>query len=339
MLGSARNNSLSLADGPWLHFFGSFGDLYFIASMLHLSPLFDVGVKLLSSAKYFDLLRVFLGLQWVKSNVVFYEDHLGVNIRRDYYALHWRHIRMENISPFVNPPNQFWRNDIILSPLICDHPHLATLLMYNKIAYYEALMVILEIFDHRCTPRLPSHWSHEDHSKVDQQLKSIQRPSVLINTNNYSQKDLSVENYIFICKSLKNRGITCFFNTFGIDESIKKCLAEHAACIDIPGHLINLYQSRFDCCAGVCGGALTIANSFSKTNVCQIYTDCKNWTKHASLEIQGRGIGLDLIKAEILTHDISVHFERKSACLDARGINISIDLLSSFVSMVESCLC
>ena len=207
----------SLLRGPWLHFNGSFGDLFYISSCLHASELIRKGgVRILSPAKYKDLLRVFMGKKWMESTVVFHEDHLASEIRNNYFFKFWRW-RNRHLIPYNH--ETLWRKDMMFSPLLCDHASLAILVDQYKIKYLDAVQVILDCKEN-FVPMMPQY-SQEDRNRVEELISGTNTKdpkSLLYFPVNYSNKPLTDESFANLIKALRSLGFKISFNVHDADE-------------------------------------------------------------------------------------------------------------------------
>ena len=282
----------NLNNGPWIHFNGSFGDLFFIASYISRSRYLSKGLRVLSPARYYDLLRVFNGKEWVSNYVVFHENEISSFIREVYFFSKWRWIRNE----LFPPGHRLWTDDMMISPLPCDHGDLARSFENHHLTYCQMLLSILDIPSSSNLPSMPYYYTPEDRRAASRLHRSRGRgPSILFHPATYSYRLIPVNVLCQVIEKLSSYGISISCNIATLDRKYSSILAKLCPCLDIPGHLLPLVQSGFDYVAGINGGALGIASIFSKTNliVFEPESTYSGRTAHGRYLIEG--IGDDLL--------------------------------------------
>jgi len=256
---------------PILHFNGSFGDLFFIASCI--AGCNDIGrrYRIVAAEGWRSLLRVFMGRWFVDNKVEFVNARKNVEIRNEVLNK-WRKYRWEltDISREGIPA------DAIMTPLMCDYPHLSILYNSGRLSYIEAVALMLG-YDHReIRPKLPYWLEQKDREQVITCVGKIglnrKEKTCLYHPINQTNKGLPKERIKELVKRLDILGIEVVLNVAGGSDEIKAYYKSFSKCIDVPAHILPLVQSRFECVAGITGGALCIALEFSKTKVISVVT-------------------------------------------------------------------
>jgi hypothetical protein len=301
-----REHSFDTDSSAWLHFNGSYGDLFYIASMLHASSFFDYGFKVLSPIKHFDLLRVFTGDAFLLKYAAFYPDEDEQQVF-EYYLQTYHTFRSDIYDPMVFPKGY------LLCPLITFYPHLRSLFSHGEIAYYIALQQILKTRGFNQFPIMPYYYSQKDRKTADLIFRScdVKERTTLYHPVNHTNFSLSKDQIKTGTELLRRAGCKIAFNVAQCDASLREFLQLLGPCIDIPIHILPLVQSRFQSVSGVTGGGLSIAQSFSSCNVISIHTKSRY---HPSSEKDTRfsGIGYSLFTSDLKNDNRSSMRKRKT---------------------------
>ena len=264
-------NQFRIDDGPWLHFNGSVGDLYFIASLLHKSPLATYGFKLLCPLKYYSLLKSFIIFPW-KDNTIFCHPDDLTQIIRDKFII--SSSRQYNTSLIFRMGGSF-PSHYIYSPLLCDHPAIASLVESGHIKSYTAYGLCLLIHPNLSKPLLPCYSNPRLKSRLNHILSNLNistSKSILFNPVNHTHSSFSLENLKSIISYFEARNIALVFNTAQASSDILNLCSSLSYTIDIPIDMIPMVQAKFPVVAGITGGAISIASSFTPSRVITLHT-------------------------------------------------------------------
>ena len=267
------------------HYHGSFGDLFDIASFLatyHQRHRFN----LIASDLYYDLLRVFLGTNFINEYVQFIDTVASESIRNTYMLRK----QANTLSP-----------ELPISPLLHDYPDIhkvfAARIINRRQAYSSILQSSFLLF-----PSLPYFLSFEDRKHIEKitALLDFGKKSVLYFPNNNTHHSLPDDAIKYISSALEDQHCQIFFSSSGLTQSETSFYSSLGTIIDTPGHLMPFIQSKFSCVSGVMGGAIGIAIDYTNTCISSIVTP----NKHYPAEVK---IPLNDDWKSIMGHDFFPH--------------------------------
>ena len=264
-------------NGPWIMFEGSAGDLYLLGSLLYQTPLINnYNFKLIVPVKNLDLLRVFVGNNWIEKHCDIYDDQSVAVIREILVVKKWRYSKLQ----FFDCGMPFTNSDAIYTTILADNPALSKLMAIGRITQYEAIGLMLKLDIGEAVPHLPYFYTPEDRSNAKSIVSSLPNHcSILLHAVNHTAKSLSNHDLVTVIQLLEQRGIQVAVNASQAKGEFKSFLYSNFNCIEIPLHLMPLVASKFKINTGVIGGALTISQLFAKTNTCQIFKPSFDWTE------------------------------------------------------------
>lgn len=260
-----------IEDGPWLHFNGSIGDLYFIASLLYRSPLVIHGFKLLCPLKFYPLLKSFNIYPWNENSIFCHPDAL-TQIIRDKFII--SSSRQYNSSLIFHVGGRF-PSHYLYSPLLCDHPSIASLVESGHIKSYTAYGLCLFIHPNLSRPTLPCYSDLKLKYQLDHTLSRLNittREAILFNPVNHTHSSFSLKNLETVISFFDSRKIPLVFNTSQASSDVKNLCTSLSNTIDIPIGMIPLVQAKFPVVTGITGGAISIASSFTPSRVITLHT-------------------------------------------------------------------
>ena len=244
------------------HYYGSFGDLFDIASFLA-SSISRHRIKLIASNVHLDLLRVFLGPTVIDRQVRFIDQDTSQIIRD--------RILIRKIKPtlYLRMPH---------SCLLHDYPDIHNPFIIRKINKRQAYSSIFKS-PSLLTPSLPHYLSPSDRHHIDRITSSLNSnsKSILFFPHNNTHQPLPLDAISFLCSSLASTGCLIYFSNSGLSSTELSFYSSLGTVIDTPGHLMPFIQSRFTCISGVMGGAIGIAIDFTNCHVCSIVTPNKHY--------------------------------------------------------------
>ena len=268
------SNGLTL-DNSYYLLNASFGDRWFIASML--GHLFDHDDKAYVIAVNADkeLLRIFLGER--VSRVSFINQDLANQIHRACKA------DPNSYMPSAGSgmaARVFPQRGCIRSLHVVDYPYFVELNVSRYVRHLNLLRTIMHIPE-GAMMAMPPFLDSVDEECAEAMLSDaglLNCKSAIINPVHFTHRALSLETYIGVCDLLRCRGYKVAFNVAqssdsGMASNLKN--GTDASIISLPGHLIKSIFDKVSLCVGPIGGAMSIANGFSACNVFSIYTPAK----------------------------------------------------------------
>ena len=332
------NNQISIEDSKWIHFNGSYGDIFCAASILGNSDALKNGFLVLSPLKNYDILRVFYSRSWIAKYVYLHNDNLSQAIRDQLILPYWRYHKFD-ISAFygVNLPK-----NAIMTPLLTDNLSLAKLWAKGKISFTDAIECMLNAgIDTK--PILPKYFNDSDFAKVKSILAGTHckpKKSVLYNPVNHSNDSITFSDLNELKKMLVSNNISLTFNASQADSSFTKALSSISQTIEIPGHILPLVQSKFNCIAGTQGGALLVGQAFAKSSSVSLLTDNIHHAflnRIQTLSASNNSFGFDFFKGTSYEHLRKSAGKKKNITIEGRGSFKGKNKLEFFNTIISLC--
>lgn len=259
----ARNN-LDL-NRLYFHFSASSGDLWHIASTLLELLSLHPHCMILSSSKYADLLRIFIGESKLKDRVIILPDN------HDPYIRNLTSTDRDSTHPL--PPDSLAYEKGVIRPChLVMYPYFAGLQMSGCISYFKLLKHALGMLQMQ-SPGSPLFYTKWDYNNANLLLKEINTDNyVLINPINFSHKSLSLYSWRNLIQQIHANNKKVIFNISRSAEVSKDYLSDILAItpdsktINIPLHLMALVMNRFPVVAGIDGGGMTVAAGFTTSS-------------------------------------------------------------------------
>ena len=262
-------------DNSYYLFCGSFGDRWYIASLL--GHLFDHDDKAYVIAVHGDmeLLRIFLGERM--NRVIPADENSALQIHRACQADPNSYMPSADSGTALRASPQ---RGCIRSLHLIDYPYFCELVTKFYLKYLDAEKTIMHL-SRDSKMAMPTFFNSADEELADALLNDVgllNCKSAILNPVNFSNLPLSLDAWSTVCDLLRQHGYKFGFNIAqSSDPEMAVKLRERtgASIFSMPGHLMKIIYDKITLCVGAYGGGMAIADAFGKCSVFSIYTSLK----------------------------------------------------------------
>lgn len=253
-------------------FCGSFGDKWFIASMLEELLTTHANTRIIADKSDEKLLQIFLGESMAR--VLACEEHV---------ITYLRNVCRQDPNCYMPCESQLAAEGTINCPPglrslhTADYPYFIHLSSRGCARYLDMLRIIC-FLSIDSIPRQPLYLSPAHHQDAEHLLRQAvldPRTAAIFNIVNHSHESLSIEQQSALIASATFAGFAPVINVAGLGgDDLTKLNAIHCEVplILIPGHLVKSVCDIAPIMLGALGGALSIADCFGSCSILTLAT-------------------------------------------------------------------